>query len=44
VPDERKKEMVRGLSRTELMTAILLLAALAWAAVQLGPTAIERWF
>lgn len=36
--------MVRRLSATELMTAILLLAALIWAAVQLGPTAIERWF
>ena len=36
--------MVRGLSTTELVTALLLLAALTWAAVQLGPTAIDRWF
>ena len=36
--------MVRRLSVTELVTGILLLAALTWAAVQLGPTALERWF
>ena len=36
--------MARGPSTTELVTAILLVAVLAWAAVQLGPTAIERWF
>jgi hypothetical protein len=36
--------MVRHFSKTELGTAVLLVAALVWAAVQLGPTAIERWF
>jgi hypothetical protein len=41
----RKEElMVQRLSVTELVTGILLLAALMWAAVQLGPTALERWF
>ena len=41
----RKEEMmVRLLSITELVTGILLLAALTWAAIQLGPTALERWF
>jgi hypothetical protein len=29
---------------SELVLAVLLVAALAWAAVQLGPIAIERWF
>lgn len=28
----------------ELATGLLLLAAPTWAAVQLGPIAIERWF
>ena len=36
--------MVRGISITELVTGILLLAALTWAAVQLGSIALERWF
>jgi hypothetical protein len=36
--------MVRGLTLTEAVVAVLLLAALIWAAVQVGPTAIERWF
>ena len=36
--------MVRGLSKGEVVTVILLLTALTWAAVQLGPMAIERWF
>jgi type II secretory pathway component PulJ len=36
--------MVRGLTLPEAVVAVLLLAALIWAAVQVGPTAIERWF
>jgi hypothetical protein len=36
--------MVRRLTFTESVVAVLLLAALIWAAVQVGPTAIERWF
>jgi hypothetical protein len=28
----------------EAVVAVLLLAALIWAAVQVGPTAIDRWF
>ncbi len=32
------------LSMGELVTVILLLAALTWAAVQIGPIALERWF
>jgi hypothetical protein len=36
--------MVRQMTVTELVLAVLLVAALAWAAVQLGPIAIERWF
>ena len=36
--------MLQRLSMTELVTAILLLAALTWAAVRIGPIAIERWF
>lgn len=36
--------MTQGLSTTELVTAILLLAVLTLTAVQLGPIAIERWF
>jgi hypothetical protein len=41
----RKEELMVGrLSVTELVILILLLAALTWAAVQLGPTALERWF
>jgi hypothetical protein len=36
--------MVRRLTITEAGVAVLLLAALIWAALQVGPTAIERWF
>jgi hypothetical protein len=36
--------MVRRLTLTEAALAVLLLAALLSAAVQVGPTAIERWF
>jgi hypothetical protein len=36
--------MVRRLMDTETVVAVLLLAALIWAAVQVGPIAIERWF
>lgn len=36
--------MARRLTLTEGLIAVLLLAALIWAAVQVGPTAIERWF
>ncbi len=36
--------MVRRLSPTELMIAALLIAAMVWAAIAIGPTAIERWF
>jgi hypothetical protein len=36
--------MVRQLTLTEAAVAVLLLAALISAAVQVGPTAIERWF
>jgi hypothetical protein len=36
--------MMRRLSVPELVMAFLLLVALAAAAVQLGPIAIERWF
>jgi hypothetical protein len=36
--------MVRQLALAEAVVAVLLLAALIWAAVQVGPTAIERWF
>jgi hypothetical protein len=40
----KEEQMVRRLSIGELVTAVLLLTALTWAAVQLGPIAIERWF
>ena len=40
----KEEQMVRHLTLTEAVLAALLLAALIWAAVQLGPTAIERWF
>ena len=40
----KEDHMGLRLSVTEIVVAILLLAALTWAAVQLGPTAIERWF
>jgi hypothetical protein len=36
--------MVRRLTWSDRGIAILLLAALVWAVVQLGPIAIERWF
>jgi hypothetical protein len=36
--------MVRRLMLSETVVAVLLLAALIWAAVQVGPIAIERWF
>lgn len=36
--------MVRRLTPTELVIAALLIAAMIWAAVEIGPTAIERWF
>jgi hypothetical protein len=36
--------MVRHLAFSEAVVAVLLLAALIWAAVQVGPIAIERWF
>ena len=36
--------MVRRLLLTESVVPVLLLAALICAAVQVGPTAIERWF
>jgi hypothetical protein len=36
--------MARRLTLTEGLIAVLLLAALIWAAVQVGPTAMERWF
>ena len=36
--------MVRQLAVSEAVVAVLLLATLIWAAVQVGPTAIERWF
>jgi hypothetical protein len=36
--------MVRRLTLTESVVAVLLLAALVWAAVEVGPTAIARWF
>ena len=36
--------MVRHLALSEAVVAVLLLAALIWAAVQVGPIAIERWF
>ena len=36
--------MVRQLANSEAVVAVLLLAALIWAAVQVGPIAIERWF
>jgi hypothetical protein len=32
------------LTFSEALVAVLLLVALVWAAVQVGPTAIERWF
>jgi hypothetical protein len=34
--------MVRRLTLTEAVVAVLLLAALIWAAVQVAPTAIAR--
>ena len=40
----KEEDMTQGLSTTELVTAILLLAVLTLAGVQLGPIAIERWF
>jgi hypothetical protein len=36
--------MVQRLTLTEAVVAVLLLAALISAAVQVGPRAIERWF
>jgi hypothetical protein len=36
--------MTERLSVLELLTGALLVAALMWTAVQLGPTALERWF
>ena len=36
--------MVQRLTAAELVTGVLLLAALAWGAVQLAPVAIDRWF
>lgn len=36
--------MVRRLMLSETVVAVLLLGALIWAAVQVGPIAIERWF
>jgi hypothetical protein len=35
--------MVRRLSPTELLIAALLIAAMVWADIAIGPTAIERW-
>jgi hypothetical protein len=40
----KEKQMVRRLTLTETVVAVLLLTALIWAALQVGPTAIERWF
>jgi hypothetical protein len=40
----KEEQMVRQLALSEAVVAVLLLAALIWAAVQVGPTAIERWF
>ena len=36
--------MVRRLTLTETAVGVLLLAAVILAAVQLGPTAVARWF
>ena len=36
--------MVRRLMLAETVVAVPLLAALVWAAAQVGPIAIERWF
>ena len=36
--------MVLRLTLTETVVGVLLLAALIGAAVQVGPTAMERWF
>jgi hypothetical protein len=40
----KEEQMDRRLTLSETLVAVLLLAALIWAAVQVGPTAIERWF
>jgi hypothetical protein len=40
----RKEELMVRLTLSEIVVGVLLLAALVWAAVQVGPTAIERWF
>jgi hypothetical protein len=40
----REEPMVQRLTLSESVVAVLLLAALIWAAVEVGPTAIERWF
>jgi hypothetical protein len=40
----RKEALMVRLTLSETVVGVLLLAALVWAAVQLGPTAIERWF
>ena len=43
-PVRKEEHMVRRLSLTDTVVAVLLLAALIGAAVQVGPIAIERWF
>jgi hypothetical protein len=40
----KEEDMVRRLTLTETAVGVLLLAAVLLAAVQLGPTAVERWF
>ena len=40
----KEEDMVRRLTLTEAAVGVLLLAAVLLAAVQLGPTAVERWF
>jgi hypothetical protein len=36
--------MVQRLTVSDTVVGVLLVVALMWAAVQVGPTAIERWF
>ena len=36
--------MAQRMTVSDLVLALTLAAALAWAAVQLGPIALERWF
>jgi hypothetical protein len=40
----KEEQMVRRLTLADVAVAVLLLAALIWTAVHVGPTAIERWF